>query len=93
VAEKLPNAWGLYDIHGNVLEWCSDWYEETYSYTTEPVIDPQGPSSGTRRVNRGGAWFTPAEHCRSAYRPTGWNDPDVTYAGVGFRLVCSPLSN
>jgi formylglycine-generating enzyme required for sulfatase activity len=92
VAEKLPNAWGLFDMHGNVTEWCSDWYEETYSYTTEPVIDPQGPSSGTERVNRGGDWAMPAHYCRSAYR-ISWADPVIRYRSIGFRLVCSPLAN
>jgi formylglycine-generating enzyme required for sulfatase activity len=91
VAEKLPNAWGLFDMHGNVLEFCQDWYQEAYSYTTEPVIDPQGPGEGTERVRRGGAWYQSAFSCRSAYR--GKVIPLQTYAGTGFRLVCSPLSN
>jgi len=65
VGQKLPNAWGLYDMHGNVLEWCWDWMSE---YTSEPKVDPIGPATGTRRVYRGGSFdFQPA-WCRSAYR-------------------------
>ena len=92
VAQKIPNAWGLFDMHGNVLEWCSDWYEETYSYTTRPVIDPQGPDNGTERVCRGGRWNNYPHYNRSASR-ISWTNPDNHYASIGFRLVCSPLDN
>ena len=91
VAERNANALGLYDMHGNVAEWCHDYYEDNYSYTTEPVIDPQGPGGGTDRVRRGGSFYSEAVSCRPAYRGTG--TPDLRYLGTGFRLVCSLLDN
>jgi formylglycine-generating enzyme required for sulfatase activity len=65
VAQKQPNAWGLYDMHGNVLEWCQDRYG---NYPSGSVTDPQGPSSGSARVVRGGCWGSHAEYCSSANR-------------------------
>jgi formylglycine-generating enzyme required for sulfatase activity len=91
VAGKNPNVWGLFDMHGNVSEWCQDYYEDTYTYTTQPVIDPQGPAEGDVRVYRGGSFYSVAVNCRLAYRGRG--TPDLRYLGTGFRLVCSPLSN
>ncbi len=77
--EKKPNPWGLYDMTGNVYEWCSDWYS---AYTDRTQKDPQGPKKGTHKVFRGGEWFNPPENCRSAFRgkfpPGGW----LYFAGV-----------
>jgi formylglycine-generating enzyme required for sulfatase activity len=67
IGEKLPNRWGLYDMHGNVWQWCNDWYSENY-YMESPAENPRGPATGTMRVLRGGAWDCTAEKCRSAYR-------------------------
>jgi formylglycine-generating enzyme required for sulfatase activity len=65
VGKLRPNAWGLYDMHGNVWEWVQDWYGP---YTAAAAVDPAGPSSGSRRVFRGGAWLSAAGGCRSASR-------------------------
>ncbi|NLI05418.1 MAG: formylglycine-generating enzyme family protein, partial [Actinomycetaceae bacterium] len=65
VGSKLPNPWGLYNMHGNVREWCWDWYAD---YPTGTVIDYTGPSSGSKRVVRGGGWQSTAEVCRTANR-------------------------
>ena len=85
VKKYPPNAWGLYDMHGNVWEWCQDWMGE---YLSEPVTNPMGPSKGEYRVGRGGAFFRKAPYCRSAVRyifTQGYG-----YDCVGFRLVRVP---
>ena len=87
VGGKQPNPWGLYDIHGNVWEWVSDWYDEDY-YKNSPNSDPQGPSSGGSRVVRGGGWSSSATNLRSADR--GYNSPSYGYSNLGFRLVRTP---
>jgi formylglycine-generating enzyme required for sulfatase activity len=86
VGEKLPNAWGLYDVHGNVWEWCQDWYDE---FTKASITNPVGPPRGTDRVIRGGSWSFPARYLRSACR--GRNAPGDRYVDLGFRLLSSAL--
>jgi formylglycine-generating enzyme required for sulfatase activity len=86
VGTKKPNAWGLYDMHGNVWEWCSDWFED---YASTTVSDPTGPATGSARVSRGGCWANDAWNWRSAYR--GYDSPDARNAGSGFRLASSSV--
>ena len=85
VGSFAPNGWGLYNMHGNVSEWCWDWYR--HSFLSGVQLDTGGPSSGTGRVMRGGAWFNGARYIRSAFRGSFF--PDFRGSDVGFRLVHS----
>jgi formylglycine-generating enzyme required for sulfatase activity len=78
-----PNGFGLYDMHGNVWEWCSGWYDD--SYASAKNIDPTGPASGTLRVLRGGCWGSIPRICRSADRNR--SGPDYRFGFIGFRVV------
>ena len=78
VGSYPPNAWGLYDMHGNVWEWCNDWYD---GYSSDAATNPQGPSSGTQRVRRGGCYFNGAGNCRSASRNK--------FGAIGLRMAAT----
>jgi formylglycine-generating enzyme required for sulfatase activity len=85
VGQKLPNPWGLDDMHGNVYEWCQDWWDY---YPGGVAVDPQGPATGSGRVIRGGYWDDSARDCRSASRDgTG---PGDGFIGIGFRVLLAP---
>ena len=84
VGTKAPNELGIYDMSGNVWEWCKDWYDSSY-YSTSPSVNPTGPSSGSYRVDRGGSWYNDAQFCRVSYR--NYYNPDFSYGNLGLRLV------
>jgi formylglycine-generating enzyme required for sulfatase activity len=86
VGVKKPNAWGLYDMHGNVWEWCGDFYSE---YPGGSTTDPRGPNTGTNRVFRGGGWGANGGACRAAFRVSSW--PGNRGNGIGFRPVLATV--
>jgi formylglycine-generating enzyme required for sulfatase activity len=87
VGSYAPNAWGLFDMHGNVYEWVADHFDVEY-YKKSPVKDPKGPERGDQRVLRSGSWDITARDCRSAERSN--LPPTARNYSVGFRVVCVP---
>jgi formylglycine-generating enzyme required for sulfatase activity len=87
VGRYKANAFGLFDMHGNVWEWCLDWYDEDY-YARSPQQDPRGPPKGTQRVVRGGGLFDFGDYCRTAKR--GRDVPDARNSFLGFRVALLP---
>ena len=88
VGQKRPNAWGFHDMHGNVMEWCQDWYDKDYYRLSEMAVDPHGPKFGESRVTRGGAWCSLPSWCTSSCR----NDSNSSYRSKfhGVRVCLAP---
>ncbi|MFM7134763.1 MAG: formylglycine-generating enzyme family protein, partial [Planctomycetota bacterium] len=87
VGLKAANPLGFHDMLGNVWEWCGDWYDGAY-YQYSPEVDPQGPSTGTFRVIRGGSWYAPLQNTRVSFRGAVW--PGGMFGDVGFRVARDP---
>src|SRR5579859_5710310 len=85
VGQKMPNPWGLYDMHGNLEEWCQDWFG---AYLGGRLVDPEGPATGTLRILRGGYWEDSGGYCRSASR--NQHDPNADHYHIGFRVLLAP---
>jgi formylglycine-generating enzyme required for sulfatase activity len=90
VGTRKPNAWGLFDMHGNVWEWCADRYDDEW-YAKSPKDDTTGPTAGSARVLRGGSWYVNSTDCRSSFR--GRTDPALMDDGYGFRVVVVPAGH
>jgi formylglycine-generating enzyme required for sulfatase activity/serine/threonine protein kinase len=84
VGQKKPNKWGLYDMQGNVWEWCQDWYNPSY-YLDSPEANPRGPESGTQKINRGGSWYSRPDICQTTNRSK--DEPNKKLFHLGFRIV------
>jgi formylglycine-generating enzyme required for sulfatase activity len=90
VGQKKPNAWGLYDMHGNVWEVCSDWYDKDF-YAKAPGVDPENTTETAHRCSRGGSWHNGASVARSSTR-NSWTGPAYVHYNYGFRVVVAPDS-